>query len=54
MKLMKKRGQGFVEYALLLALIVIVSIAAFQAMGQSANNAAQKVSDQLKAAINAG
>lgn len=51
MKRNKKRGQGFVEYALLLALIVIVAIGAFKSMGQSANNAAQAVATNLQTAV---
>jgi Flp pilus assembly pilin Flp len=54
MKLMRKKGQGFVEYALLLALIVIVSVAAFKAMGQSASDAATKVQGELDAAVAGG
>lgn len=43
-----QKGQGLVEYALILVLIAIVVIAAVKGIGTNANNAFEKVSSALK------
>jgi pilus assembly protein Flp/PilA len=40
-------GQGLVEYALIIALIAIVVIAALRALGGGANNSLTNASNQL-------
>lgn len=48
-----KKGQGLVEYALILALIVIVSVVALSALGSSVSNVFSQIYEQLTAG-NAG
>jgi pilus assembly protein Flp/PilA len=43
-----EEGQGLVEYALLLALIAIVSIAILQSLGNQVKTTFTKVRDALK------
>jgi pilus assembly protein Flp/PilA len=40
-------GQGLVEYALIIALVSIVAMAALRSLGNSANNTLQNTSNQL-------
>jgi len=40
-------GQGLVEYALIIALISVVAMAALRAIGSSANNSLTNASNQL-------
>jgi len=40
-------GQGLVEYALIIALIAIVCLAALNAIGSKANNSLTNASNQL-------
>ena len=40
-------GQGLVEYALIIALVSIVAMAALRTLGNSANNTLQNTSNQL-------
>jgi len=40
-------GQGLVEYALIIALVSIVAMAALRTLGSSANNTLQNTSNQL-------
>lgn len=43
----EESGQGMVEYALILALIAVVCIVAFTALGGAAKNKAQLVANNL-------
>lgn len=43
----KSKGQSLVEYALILALVAIVVIAALRAVGAQAQNNMQAVADNL-------
>jgi len=43
------KGQGLVEYALILVLIAIVVIAAVRGIGSNANNTFQKVNSAITA-----
>lgn len=45
----KEKGQGLVEYALILVLIAIVVIAAVSALSGSINNAFGKIGGELDA-----
>ena len=45
--LRSKRGQGLVEYALILALIVVVAMVSLSIIGNKANNAMTAVSGKL-------
>lgn len=45
-----ENGQGLVEYALILALISIVAIAALTAIGNATNKTLQNVADHLNSA----
>ena len=47
-KIRSQKGQGLVEYALILVLIAIVVITAVKSVGQSANNTFQKVNNNLQ------
>jgi len=40
-------GQGLVEYALIIALVSIVAMAALRTLGGKANNALENASNQL-------
>ncbi len=40
-------GQGLVEYALIIALVSIVAMAALRALGSGANNTLSNASNQL-------
>jgi pilus assembly protein Flp/PilA len=40
-------GQGLVEYALIIALVSIVAMAALRTLGNKANNSLQNASNQL-------
>lgn len=40
-------GQGLVEYALIIALVSIVAMAALRSLGSSANNTMTNASNQL-------
>ena len=40
-------GQGLVEYALIIALVSIVAMAALRTLGDKANNELQNASNQL-------
>lgn len=40
-------GQGLVEYALVIALVSIVAMAALRTLGSKANNSLQNASNQL-------
>lgn len=42
-----EEGQGLVEYALILALIAIVVIAAVRAIGSAANNKFEQINSEL-------
>ncbi len=44
-----KKGQGMVEYALILVLIAIVSIAIMQGLGKQVNTTFKTVNDKLAA-----
>ena len=44
---LKKRGQGLVEYALILVLIAIVVIVILTFLGQQVNNAISQISSGL-------
>lgn len=43
----EESGQGMVEYGLILALIAVVCIGAFSAIGKNANNKLNTVSTEL-------
>ena len=43
----KEKGQGLVEYAIILALIAIVVIAVMTTLGKKVNNTMSKVSNSL-------
>ncbi len=45
--LIDDRGQGLVEYALIVALVSIVSVAALQLMGAKANNTLNNAGNSL-------
>lgn len=51
----KKRAQSLIEYALILALVTVVAIAALQLLGRRINTAASNAGEQLDTATqNAG
>ena len=43
----KEKGQGLVEYAIILALIAIVVIAVMTTLGKKVNNTFNSISDSL-------
>lgn len=43
----KEKGQGLVEYAIILALIAIVVIAMMTVLGQKVNNVFNSINDSL-------
>lgn len=43
----KEKGQGLVEYAIILALIAIVVIAIMSVLGEKVNNTFRSISDSL-------
>ena len=45
--LIYQKGQGLVEYAIILALIAIVVIAVMSVLGQKVNNTFNSISDSL-------
>jgi len=47
-KIREKKGQSLVEYALILALVAIVVIAALTTLGRSASNKMNEVSTELE------
>ena len=47
MTLKNEKGQGLIEYALILALVVIAAFAALQTIGGQTNNGYTKVSSSL-------
>jgi pilus assembly protein Flp/PilA len=49
--LKREEGQALVEYALILALIAVVSIAALTALGLNVAAALQQISDDIAAAL---
>ena len=42
-----QKGQGMVEYALILAVVAIVALVGFQSLGNNVNNLANNVSKNL-------
>lgn len=44
----EESGQGMVEYGLILALIAVVCLVAFKALGDNASNKANSVADAIK------
>ena len=44
---LKEKGQGLVEYAIILALIAIVVIAVMQILGKKVNNTFNSISNSL-------
>ena len=46
---LKEKGQGLVEYAIILALIAIVVIAIMSTLGKKINNSFQLISNSLTA-----
>lgn len=48
--LRNEKGQGFVEYGLALAIIVIIVYAAFRIMGQRGNNALTDAGSRITSA----
>jgi pilus assembly protein Flp/PilA len=44
---LKEKGQGLVEYAIILALIAIVVIAVMTTLGKKVNNTLKGISDSL-------
>ena len=44
---LKEKGQGLVEYAIILALIAIVVIAVMTTLGNKVNNTLDKIGDSL-------
>jgi pilus assembly protein Flp/PilA len=49
--LKRDEGQALVEYALILALIAVVSIGAVTALGGNVRDALQQISDDIGAAL---
>ncbi len=49
--LISEDGPTAVEYAVMLALIVVVCLTAISAIGSNANTAFEKVADELNAAV---
>lgn len=49
---LNEKGQGLVEYALILALIVIVCIAVLGLLGQSVNSALSQVNSSIGSGVN--
>lgn len=47
-KVRNNRGQGLVEYALILVLIAVVVMAAVKGIGSNANSQFEKINTQLK------
>ena len=43
----QEKGQGLVEYAIIIALIAIVVIAVFTTLGKKVNNTFQSIGDSL-------
>jgi Flp pilus assembly pilin Flp len=52
MRIMREDGQAIVEYALVLALIAIVSIAALKALGLDISNLLDETSSQMASVTN--
>ena len=46
--LQDKKGQGMVEYALILAVVAIVAVVGFKLLGTDTNNIAHNVSNSLQ------
>jgi Flp pilus assembly pilin Flp len=46
-----RKGQGMVEYALLVALIVVIAIAAIATVGRQGNKAFTRVACEITSAI---
>lgn len=44
---LKEKGQGLVEYAIILALIAIVVIAVMETLGKKVNNTFNSISESL-------
>jgi Flp pilus assembly pilin Flp len=52
MRIVREDGQAIVEYALVLALIAIVSIAALKALGLDISNLLDETSSQMASVTN--